>query len=154
RYVRHQRHGQPGPEAPPVDREEILKTREAMTARGPDDAGLWISDDGRVGLASRRLAILGLSKAGAQPMAAADGGVQLVMNGEIYNFRQLRAGLEAEGVRFRSGSDTEVVLALYLRHGHGFLSLLRGMFALALWDRRGRRLLLARDPLGIKPLYY
>jgi asparagine synthase (glutamine-hydrolysing) len=143
-----------GPEAPPVDREELLRTREAMTARGPDDAGAWVSADGRVALASRRLAILDLSPAGAQPMASADGAVQLVMNGEIYNFRELRAGLEAEGCRFRSASDTEVVLALYLRHGDAFLGLLRGMFGLALWDSHEHRLLLARDPLGIKPLYY
>src|SRR6476619_7371845 len=143
-----------GPEAPPVDREELLRTRESMTARGPDDAGAWVSVDGRVGLASRRLAILDLSPAGAQPMASADGAIQLVMNGEIYNFRELRAGLEAEGCRFRSESDTEVVLALYLRHGDAFLGLLRGMFGLALWDGHERRLLLARDPLGIKPLYY
>jgi asparagine synthase (glutamine-hydrolysing) len=143
-----------GPDAAPVDRGELLRTREAMAARGPDGAGAWISPDGRVGLASRRLAILDLSPAGAQPMASADGAVQVVMNGEIYNFRALRAELEATGWRFHGSGDTEVVLALYLRHGEGFLSKLRGMFGLALWDDRKRRLLLARDPLGIKPLYY
>jgi asparagine synthase (glutamine-hydrolysing) len=145
------------PEAAPVDREELLRTREAMVARGPDGAGDWISADGRVGLASRRLAILDLSPTGAQPMASADGAVQLVMNGEIYNFRALRAELEASGWRFHGSGDTEVVLALYLRHGEGFVAKLRGMFGLALWDgREGQphRLLLARDPLGIKPLYY
>src|SRR4051812_45998317 len=97
-----------GPEAGPIDRAELLRTREAMAARGPDGAGAWIADDGRGGLASRRLAILDLSPAGAQPMASGDphGGpvqiVQIVLNGEIYNFRALRAGLEAEGHRFRS----------------------------------------------------
>jgi len=140
--------------APAIDRDELLRTREAMTARGPDAAGTWVSADGRVGLASRRLAILDLSPAGAQPMAAAAGLVQGVLNGEIYNFRELRAELEAGGCRFHSRSDTEVVLALYLRHGAAMLERLRGMFALAIWDGRARRLLLARDPLGIKPLYY
>ena len=103
--------------AGPIDREELLRTREAMAARGPDGAGAWVSEDGRAGLASRRLAILDLSPAGAQPMASEDGAVQIVSNGEIYNFRELRAGLAAQGYPFRGHSDTEVVLALYLRHG-------------------------------------
>ncbi|HEY4575189.1 MAG TPA: asparagine synthase (glutamine-hydrolyzing), partial [Thermoanaerobaculia bacterium] len=139
--------------APPVDGDELLRTRDAMTARGPDGCGAWIADDGRVGLASRRLAILDLSAAGAQPMASADGRFRLVMNGEIYNFLELRRELEAEGVSFRSRSDTEVVLALYAREGTAMLSRLRGMFGLAIWDEREKTLLLARDPLGIKPLY-
>ena len=146
-----------GAAAPAIDRAELLRTREAMTARGPDAAGAWVSADGRVGLAARRLAILDLSPTGAQPMACEGGRVQLVLNGEIYNFRQLRAELEAAGCRFRSSGDTEVVLALYLRHGEAMLPRLRGMFALAVWDERAgrpRRLLLARDPMGIKPLYY
>lgn len=146
-----------GAAAPAIDREELLRTREAMSARGPDAAGAWVSADGRVGLAARRLAILDLSPTGAQPMAAEGGRVQLVINGEIYNFRQLRAALEAAGCSFRGCGDTEVVLALYLRHGEAMLPLLRGMFALAIWDERPgrpRRLLLARDPMGIKPLYY
>src|SRR5580693_7068306 len=124
------------PGAPPVDREELLRTRDAMTARGPDAAGAWIADDGRAGLAARRLAILDLSPAGAQPMAAAAGDVQIVFNGEIYNFHQLRDELAAKGVHFRSRSDTEVILALYLAHGEALLPRLRGMFALAIWDGR------------------
>jgi asparagine synthase (glutamine-hydrolysing) len=143
-----------GAAAPAIDREELLRTREAMRSRGPDGAGTWVAPDGRVGLASRRLAILDLSPAGDQPMGDASGQVQVVLNGEIYNFRQLRGGLAAGDFHFRSESDTEVVLALYLRHGAAMLPLLRGMFALAIWDGRTRRLLLARDPLGIKPLYY
>jgi asparagine synthase (glutamine-hydrolysing) len=146
-----------GSAAPPIDREELLRTREAMIARGPDAAGTWVSADGRAGLASRRLAILDLSPAGSQPMAGEGGRVQLVINGEIYNFRQLRAALEAAGCRFRGSGDTEVVLALYLRLGEAMLPRLRGMFALAVWDERPgrpRRLLLARDVMGIKPLYY
>ena len=142
------------PAAPPLDREELLRTRERMAVRGPDGAGDWLSPDGRAALASRRLAILDLSAAGAQPMASADGRLHAVLNGEIYNFRELRAALEREGRRFRSQSDTEVLLALYAREGAAMLRRLRGMFGLALWDEAEQTLLLARDPLGIKPLYY
>jgi asparagine synthase (glutamine-hydrolysing) len=140
--------------APPIDRDELLRTRDAMASRGPDGSGAWISEDGRTALASRRLAILDLSEAGAQPMASADGRFRIVLNGEIYNFRELRRELEAEGVRFRSTGDTEVVLALYAREGAAMLSRLRGMYGLAVWDEGEETLLLARDPLGIKPLYF
>jgi asparagine synthase (glutamine-hydrolysing) len=139
--------------AAPVDREELLRIREAMARRGPDGAGLWMSGDGRVGLAHRRLAILDLSEAGAQPMLSADGRVAITFNGEIYNFRALRAGLEARGHAFRSGSDTEVLLALYREKGEALVEDLRGMFAFALWDADRGGILLARDPFGIKPLY-
>ncbi len=139
--------------APAIDRDELLRTRDAMTARGPDGSGAWFDDEARVALASRRLAILDLSDAGAQPMASADGRFRIVINGEIYNFAELRRELEAEGVRFRSRGDTEVVLALYARDGAAMLPRLRGMFGLAIWDGREKSLLLARDPLGIKPLY-
>ncbi|MES1211165.1 MAG: asparagine synthetase B, partial [Acidobacteriota bacterium] len=114
--------------------------------------GAWISE--HASLASRRLAIQDLSAAGRQPFASPDGRFLIVMNGEIYNFRELRRELADEGVGFRSQTDTEVVLHLYLRDGTAMLSRLRGMFALAIWDDDERRLLLARDPLGIKPLYY
>jgi asparagine synthase (glutamine-hydrolysing) len=140
--------------APPIDRDELLRTRDAMTARGPDGAGTWISADGQAALASRRLAILDLSAAGAQPMASEDERFQIVLNGEIYNFRELRRELEAEGARFHSRSDTEVILALYAREGPSMVSRLRGMYGLAIWDDREKTLLLARDPLGIKPLYF
>ena len=142
------------PDAPAIERDELLRTRDAMTSRGPDGAGAWTSPDGRAALASRRLAILDLSPAGAQPMSSPDGRWTLGMNGEIYNFRALRRELEEQGAVFRSQSDTEVVLALLARHGSAALSRLRGMFGLALWDDIAKRLLLARDPLGIKPLYY
>ncbi|HET8797832.1 MAG TPA: asparagine synthase (glutamine-hydrolyzing) [Thermoanaerobaculia bacterium] len=141
-----------GADAPPVDREELLLTRECMRARGPDAADLWISPDARIGLGHRRLAIIDLSPAGAQPMHR--GALAIVFNGEIYNYRELRARLEGEGRTFTSHSDTEVVLALYDAMGEAMLGELRGMFALALWDGAKRRLLLARDPYGIKPLYY
>lgn len=140
-------------EAPPIDRDELLRTRDAMTARGPDGAGAWISADGRMALASRRLAILDLSETGSQPMSSEDGRFHAVLNGEIYNFRELRRELEAAGVRLRSSGDTAVVLALYAREGAALLGRLRGMYALAIWDERENSLLLARDPLGIKPLY-
>ncbi|MEK7821024.1 MAG: asparagine synthase (glutamine-hydrolyzing), partial [Pseudomonadota bacterium] len=144
------------PAAPPVARASLLAVREAMAARGPDGAGLWLSDDGRVGLAHRRLAIIDLSDQGAQPMARSgrDGRVHVSYNGEIYNFRELRAAMEAQGERFATQSDTEVLLALYAREGDGFVARLRGMFAFVLWDEGQRRMLLARDPFGIKPLYY
>lgn len=141
------------PEAPALDPEEIARTSRALARRGPDGVGGWISPDGRVALGHRRLAILDLSAAGAQPMASVDGSCQLILNGEIYNFRQLRAELERDGHTFRSESDTEVILALWRQDRERMLPRLRGMFALALWDGTTGELLLARDPFGIKPLY-
>jgi asparagine synthase (glutamine-hydrolysing) len=140
------------PGSPPIDRDEVIRTRNAMTSRGPDDAGAWISP--HASLASRRLAIQDLSEAGRQPFATPEGRFLIVMNGEIYNFRELRQELAADGVNFHSKTDTEVVLYLFLRDGPAMLSRLRGMFALAIWDDDERRLFLARDALGIKPLYY
>jgi asparagine synthase (glutamine-hydrolysing) len=142
------------PSAPPIDRAEVLRTREQQARRGPDGAGLWESADGRIALAHNRLAIIDLSPAGAQPMRSADGRHVITFNGEIYNYRALRAELEATGARFQTESDTEVLLALYARHGVAMFPRLRGMYALALWDEAAKTLLLARDPFGIKPLYY
>lgn len=142
------------PDAAPIRRDDLLRTREALRSRGPDGEGEWWSEDRSIALGHRRLAILDLSPAGDQPMVRAGGRHVLVHNGEIYNFRQLRRELEGEGVTFSSDSDTEVLLALYARHGLAMLPRLRGMYAFALWDADRRRLLLARDPLGIKPLYY
>lgn len=140
--------------APDVERVELCRIRDHMAARGPDGAGEWYSADGKVGLAHRRLAIIDLSERGAQPMANADGGQVVTFNGEIYNYQTLRRELEAGGRIFRSDSDTEVLLHLYAERGEAMLGALRGMFAFALWDARKRALLLARDPYGIKPLYY
>ncbi len=140
--------------APRVDPDELLRIRERMRSRGPDGEGLWVSPDGRVGLAHRRLAIIDLSAAGAQPMFSPDGRLGVVFNGEIYNHREIRSNLEREGRVFVSKSDTEVLLHLYAVRGRDFVRDLRGMFAFALWDARERALLLGRDPLGIKPLYY
>ncbi|MCX7140583.1 MAG: asparagine synthase (glutamine-hydrolyzing) [Proteobacteria bacterium] len=140
--------------APPVDEQELLRIREAMIHRGPDGAGLWISPDRRVGLAHRRLAIIDLSEAGAQPMSTADGNFRITFNGEIYNYRELRKELEAKGYRFHSNSDTEVLLHLYADRGPDMVHALRGMYAFGIWDERKKGVFLARDPFGIKPLYY
>jgi asparagine synthase (glutamine-hydrolysing) len=137
-----------------VDCGELVRIRDAMSSRGPDGEGMWCDDQRRIGLAHRRLAIIDLSPAAAQPMADEVNGLTIVFNGEIYNYRELRASLEARGCRFRTHSDTEVLLAAYASHGAAMVDLLRGMFAFAIWDGRNRRLFLARDPLGIKPLYY
>jgi asparagine synthase (glutamine-hydrolysing) len=136
-----------------VDRDEVTRIRDAMIARGPDGQGLWISPDARVALGHRRLSLLDLTDAGAQPMANADGSLRIVFNGEIYNYRELRRGLEQEGFRFRSNSDTEVLLHLYSCKGAGMLDELRGMYAFVIWDEPRRHLFIARDPFGIKPLY-
>ena len=141
-------------DSPPVQEKELRSIRDAMTARGPDGAGLWLSRDGRVGLAHRRLAIIDLSESGAQPMATAKGDLIVVFNGEIYNYQELRARLEAKGYIFQSHSDTEVLLHLYADLGEAMVHELRGMFAFALWDKNRQGLFLARDPFGIKPLYY
>jgi asparagine synthase (glutamine-hydrolysing) len=140
--------------APAVDRAELARMNDRMAARGPDGSGIWLSADRRTGFAHRRLAIIDLSERGAQPMASADGAHTITFNGEIYNYRALRAELEAKGYAFRTESDTEVLLQLYADRGPAMVEQLRGMFAFALWDAPRRRLLLARDPLGIKPLYY
>src|SRR5690349_14402008 len=125
-----------------------------MAARGPDGAADWLDGSGRVGLGHRRLAVIDLSPDAAGPMRSTDGRFVISFNGEIYNYRELRAALEREGARFRTHSDTEVVLELYRRRGTGLFAELRGMYAFILWDETKRALLLARDPYGIKPLYY
>jgi asparagine synthase (glutamine-hydrolysing) len=137
-----------------ADEGVVRAMRDALVHRGPDDAGLWMSEDGGVALGHRRLSILDLSPAGRQPMAADDGALQIVFNGEIYNYRDLRAELEGKGRRFRSTSDTEVLLTAYAEWGEGCVARLQGMFAFAIYDRRLRRLFLARDRAGEKPLYY
>ncbi len=143
-----------GEAAAPVDEAELLRTREHMHKRGPDGAGLWISPDRKAGLGHRRLAIIDLSESGAQPMATADGRLTITYNGEIYNYRELRRELEARGYVFRTQSDTEVLLHLYADRGAQMVHALRGMFAFGIWDARERTMFLARDPFGIKPLYY
>jgi asparagine synthase (glutamine-hydrolysing) len=123
-----------------------------MRLRGPDAEGSWFADG--VALGHRRLSILDLQSRSNQPMLSASQRFAVVFNGEIYNFRELRNELEQQGTQFRTTSDTEVIVELFAREGTGMLSRLRGMFALAVWDTVSRELLLARDPYGIKPLYY
>jgi len=137
-----------------VRREELEAITARMIPRGPDAGGTWVSADGRVGLGSRRLAIIDPTPEGTQPMWDVAGELAIVFNGEIYNHRELRASLERGGARFHSKTDTEVLLELYRRDGTRMVELLRGMFAFALWDTRTSRLFIARDPYGIKPLYY
>ena len=137
--------------AGPVDRDGLEAMNAMMVHRGPDSAGAFA--EGPVGLAARRLAIIDLEH-GDQPMRTADGRVTVVQNGEIYNHEDLHAQLEAAGHRLRTRSDTEVLAYAYLEWGPGFVERLRGMFAIALWDAAERRLVLARDRFGIKPLLY
>jgi len=141
-------------DGPQVDESELLKIRDRMTSRGPDGAGIWFSGDRRIGLAHRRLAIIDLSPSAAQPMFDDTGIFAIVFNGEIYNYRELRAPLAKKGFRFKSSSDTEVLLHLYADQGVKMLEGLRGMYAFALWDSRKKALFIARDPYGIKPVYY
>jgi asparagine synthase (glutamine-hydrolysing) len=131
--------------------EAFGKALDVMASRGPDDRGLYEEPECLLG--HRRLSILDLSSAGHQPMASADGRYVIVYNGEIYNFRDLRKPLEEEGAAFRSSSDTEVILALYAKESAACLPRFRGMFAIAIWDRVEKSLFLARDRMGIKPLY-
>ena len=138
-----------------MDPEEVARLRDTMRHRGPDGEGLWRRPQrGDVVLGHRRLAIVDLSAAGRQPMANEDGTVQVTFNGEIYNHAELRAELERRGHRFRSRCDTEVLVHLYEEHGAAMVHRLVGMFAFAIWDERDEQLLLARDRLGIKPLYW
>lgn len=129
----------------------VVAATELMRRRGPDDGGTW--SDPHLALGFRRLSILDLSAAGHQPMVTADGMGALVFNGEIYNFRELRRALESDGIQFRSSSDSEVVLYALRQWGVDALARFDGMFALAYYDTDRRRLVLARDPVGIKPLY-
>src|SRR5438128_3028630 len=137
---------------------EFASSIRRMTAllrrRGPDDEGFWSDPAGHLQLGFRRLSILDLTPAGHQPVVSGDGRSVIVFNGEIYNFPELRQRLEHEGVRFRSRSDTEVLLESLNRWGADALPKLNGMFAFAWYDTRERTLLLARDHAGIKPLYY
>jgi asparagine synthase (glutamine-hydrolysing) len=136
------------------DERVIVAMRDTMTHRGPDDAGVWRSPNGRAALGHRRLSIVDVSHSGHQPMSNEDGSVWVAFNGEIYNHDELRPGLEARGHRYRSRCDTETIVHLYEEEGPRCVEQLDGMFALAVWDERRRELFLARDRLGKKPLYW
>lgn len=135
-----------------VDQELLISMRDSLRHRGPDGAGIHL--DHEVGLAHRRLSIIDLSERGHQPFYSPDRRYVIIYNGEIFNFKELRKELEATGIRFNSESDTEVLLHLFIRHGKDCLDKLNGMFAFAVWDSTERVLFLARDRVGIKPLYY
>jgi asparagine synthase (glutamine-hydrolysing) len=137
------------------DRALVLKMRDRIAHRGPDDGGLWQSDDGRVVLGHRRLSIVDISAAGHQPMSNEDGAVWITFNGEIYNHAELRKALRLDDRhKFRSRTDTEVIVHLYEERQVGVVESIDGMFAFGLWDAARRRLVLARDRMGKKPVYY
>ena len=135
-----------------TDERTVVAMRDSLIHRGPDDAGIFI--EAGIGLGSRRLSILDLSANGHMPMTTADGRYTITFNGEVYNFKSLREMLEKRGHVFRTGTDTEVVLHMFAELGPKMLDQLNGMFAFAIWDRRDRALFIARDRLGVKPLYY
>jgi len=139
---------------PIADRQELVHMRDVMTHRGPDDAGVYWSVDGTVGLAHRRLAIIDLSSGGHQPMSDESATQWITFNGEIYNYQDLRKELAAKGSHFRSTSDTEVILAAYNTWGTDCVRRLNGMFSFCVYDTERRRLFLARDRAGEKPLFY
>src|SRR3984893_1495711 len=142
-----------GPGAEPVDEPTLRRMADTIRHRGPDDDGYFVSPDRHLGFGFRRLGIVDLATA-PQPMSNEDASIWLVFNGEIYTHADHRPGLEARGHRFRSHGDGEVILHLYEEYGPDCVHHLRGMFAFALWDSRRRRLLLARDRIGVKPLYF
>lgn len=135
-----------------VQEDTLERMSQSMKHRGPDDEGLYLN--GIIGLAHRRLSVIDLSTAGHQPMPNHDHTIWIVYNGEIYNFKELRRELQQKGCRFRSDTDTEVILYLYEELGERCVEKLNGMFAFAIWDDREQKLLMARDRMGIKPLYY
>lgn len=134
--------------------DHLITMRDTMIHRGPDDAGLFLSEDGRVGLAHRRLAIIDLSPGGHQPMMNSTGEIVIVLNGEIYNYQELRHELASIGHRFRTASDTEVLIEAYRAWGEDCVTHLNGMFSFCLCDLKNKRLFLARDRAGEKPLFY
>ncbi|MBK9121843.1 MAG: asparagine synthase (glutamine-hydrolyzing) [Chloroflexi bacterium] len=140
----------------PIDMDMLARMAHAISHRGPDQDGIAQFEAGplHAGLGSKRLSIIDLSEAGRMPLSNEDGSIWIVYNGELYNHPEMRAALEARGHVFRSNSDTETVVHAYEEYGDAFLEQLNGMFALALFDQREQRLIVARDPLGIKPVYY
>jgi asparagine synthase (glutamine-hydrolysing) len=137
-----------------ADEATLRRMTDTLRHRGPDDAGAWTRPDERVALGHRRLSIIDLSPAGRQPMSNEDETVWITYNGEVYNHGELRRRLETRGHRYRSRTDTETIVHLYEERGPECVEALHGMFALAIWDARRRLLVLARDRLGVKPLYY
>jgi asparagine synthase (glutamine-hydrolysing) len=143
-----------GSQSETVDTALLTKMSDSIAHRGPDDSGTFVAPNRKIGFGFRRLSIVDLSPAGHQPMQTADGSLTIMLNGEIYNHLVLRKELESKGYRYRSRSDTETVLFAYQEYGANFVDKLLGMFAIAIWDTRLNRLIVARDRIGIKPLYY
>ena len=137
-----------------VDARELERARDTLAHRGPDGAGLYVSKNKKLGFGHRRLSIIDLSEAGKQPMTNERGSVWITFNGEIYNFKELKAELENKGHIFRSLTDTEVIVHGYEEFGFDFVKRLNGMFAFAIWDETKKILFAARDHMGIKPFYY
>jgi len=135
-----------------VSAQLITKMRDTMYSRGPDDAGVWM--DGSVGLAHRRLSIIDISSLGHQPMVDGETGSVITYNGEVYNYKEIRKELEGYGIKFKSQTDTEVVLKAYRKWGRECVKKFNGMFSFAIWDSKKRGIFIARDRMGIKPLYY
>ena len=138
----------------PIDPKILIAMRDSLSHRGPDDAGIWIDDEHGIGLAHRRLSIIDLSSAGRQPLSDAKKQMYVTFNGEIYNYREIREALLKDGLEFLTQSDTEVIPNIYLKKGLDGIADLNGMFAFALWDSLKQQLVLVRDRLGIKPVYY
>lgn len=136
----------------PVAKLDIDRMSQVMVHRGPDDSGMYLEDG--FGMASRRLAIIDLSAEGHMPMKSLDGRYWIINNGEVYNYIELKKGLEAKGITFHSKSDTEVLLYLYIEHGPAMLDICQGMFAFVIWDQQEKSLFAARDRMGVKPFYY
>ena len=132
----------------------LKRMSDIITHRGPDSDGQWLSDDRTCGLSFRRLAIIDLSASGNQPMHSPDGRYHIVFNGEIYNHSDIRSELESDGKKYHSKTDTETILYGYEKYGTGILDRMVGMWAIAIWDDHEKELFLARDRIGIKPLYY
>ena len=137
-----------------VDKAILTSMRDALTHRGPDDAGIYVDEDNNVGLGHRRLSILDLSSLGHQPMSNENGSIWITYNGEVYNFKEIREELKQGGYNFKSNSDTEVVVKSYEEWGIDCVHKFIGMFALGIWDKIEKKLYLVRDRVGVKPLYY
>lgn len=138
----------------PFSESKVLTALQAIRHRGPDDEGVWYNEEKSVVLAQTRLSIIDLSAAGHQPMSNNDGSLRITFNGEIYNFQEIKTELEAKGYRFKSKTDTEVILLGYQEFGEGIVNKLRGMFAFAIYDSKAKKIFIARDRLGVKPFYY
>jgi asparagine synthase (glutamine-hydrolysing) len=134
--------------------EALTRLSSALATRGPDASGQWVSGTRILGFAHRRLSIIDVDARSDQPMHSTDGRYTIVFNGEIYNYQELRSDLEKKGRGFRTTGDTEVLLQMYAEYGEDMLTRLRGMYAFGIWDELSQELFLARDPFGIKPLYY